>query len=209
MAWSIRSRSASHAVSAGPRNRSDTASHRRHRCGDAAISRALGRPATVTVISSPASTRRTSSEASWRSSRSPTVLITQSQHKCYPSISRAFESELGPMTSWSRPSDPATVGDDLLARGRMSKKGRADRHQTRSYSTRVVMSFRCASIGTAPSAKVFGSVARHCVPGVGSLHPRRNGPRRLNPSNAGFWADGRDLGIVRPRQRRRVSYPAA
>lgn len=75
--WSISSRSASQAGSAGPPKSSATSDHRRHARGVAGTNRAPGRPATVIVISSPSSTRRMRSEAFCRSSRKPTVSTRQ------------------------------------------------------------------------------------------------------------------------------------
>jgi len=73
--WAIASRSTSHAGSAGPPNSSVTSAHCLQVRGAAGTSRALGRPATVMVISSPCSTRRTRSEAFWRSWRNPITSI--------------------------------------------------------------------------------------------------------------------------------------
>ncbi len=69
------SRSRSQSGSGGPQNTSAISSHRRQGVGAAGTRRAASRPATVISISSPASTRRTSSDAAWRNSRSPTVAI--------------------------------------------------------------------------------------------------------------------------------------
>lgn len=62
-AASMRSRSRSQEGSGGPSNRSAISFHVRHVRGVIATSRARGRPETVMVISWPASTRRTSSDA--------------------------------------------------------------------------------------------------------------------------------------------------
>jgi hypothetical protein len=58
--------------------------HRCHRRGVAGTKRAARRPATVISISSPSSTRRTSSDASWRSSRRPTVVMSTSIAQVLP-----------------------------------------------------------------------------------------------------------------------------
>lgn len=60
---SSRSLSCSHSLSVGPWNSSAMSSQFLHRVGRAATRRALGRPETVMMISSPASTRRTRSDA--------------------------------------------------------------------------------------------------------------------------------------------------
>jgi hypothetical protein len=71
--WSTISRSVPQSESAGPLKTSATLPHCRQARGVAGTSRAPGRLATVMVISSPSSARRTRSEAFCRSSRSPTV----------------------------------------------------------------------------------------------------------------------------------------
>ena len=76
------SRSALHAESSGPANSSATSSHRRQVRGAAGTNRAPGRPATVMTISSPSSTRRTSSDAFWRNSRRPTASTFHDDSTC-------------------------------------------------------------------------------------------------------------------------------
>ena len=66
-----------------PLNASAMPSHRSHRFRGAGTRRAASRPDTVMSISSPPSTRRTSSDASWRSSRSPTVSMGRMVQLCY------------------------------------------------------------------------------------------------------------------------------
>lgn len=70
------SRSSAHSGSAAPENRSATSDQVLQWVGRGGTRRALGRPETVIVISSPASTRRTRPEASCLSSRIPTSLMT-------------------------------------------------------------------------------------------------------------------------------------
>lgn len=62
---------------------SATSSQRSQRFGVVGTSLAAGRPETVISIASPLWTRRTSSDASWRSSRSPTVSIWEMSQRCY------------------------------------------------------------------------------------------------------------------------------
>ena len=66
----------------GPGKKLATSSHRRQ-VGSSGYQPAPGRPATVMTISSPSSTRRTSSDAFWRNSRRPTASTFEMMHMCY------------------------------------------------------------------------------------------------------------------------------
>ncbi len=93
---SRRSRSSDQPGSGGPEKRSRISSKRRHRRESARTNRAAGRPLTVMVISSPASTRRTKSLACCLSSRGPTTSTGRAWHRCYPPACRLAGGQASP-----------------------------------------------------------------------------------------------------------------